>query len=115
MQARIDIAQLKVLTLIGASRHERVAPQVVYVDLSFRYDCTLAAASDDLADAVDYARVARNVRELGQNSSFALIEALAAAIFRQVNAIPTVSQVRVRVTKPGVPDRAQGVSVELGE
>jgi dihydroneopterin aldolase len=94
---------------IGVTAAERSRPQEIIVDVSLGTDVRRAAASDDVADAIDYAAVHATVAGVAMGREFALIEALAQAIASAVlNGFP-VAEVRVRVTKPGAL-RDQGVA-----
>lgn len=92
---------LRVDCIIGIHPHERVTPQAVYVDLELDYDFAPAAASDGIADAVDYTALAALVTGLLQQRRFGLLEAMveeaAAAVLRHD---ARVVSVRLEVRKP---------------
>jgi len=77
---RIEIRGLRVLGVHGVLDEERRRPQPFSVDLDLWVDAAPAAASDDLADTVDYAQVAARAAALVAGRSFALLEALAGAL-----------------------------------
>ncbi len=77
---RIEIRGLRVLGVHGVLDEERRRPQPFSVDLDLWLDAAPAAASDDLADTVDYALVAERAAALVAGRSFALLEALAGAL-----------------------------------
>ena len=58
---RIYLRGLKCQCIIGFIDWERQVPQTVVVDLEFPCDCARAAASDSVADTVDYKQVAKRV------------------------------------------------------
>jgi 7,8-dihydroneopterin aldolase/epimerase/oxygenase len=61
-----------------------------------------AARTDDVADTIDYRRVASAVVDVSSRRRYHLLEALAAAVADElVRAFP-VERVRVRVRKPAV-------------
>ena len=55
---------LRVDCIVGIYEHERQARQPVIVDVELDYDFAAAAASDAIADAVDYDGVATAITEL---------------------------------------------------
>jgi dihydroneopterin aldolase len=65
---------------VGALPGERETPQPLEVDLVVHADLTAAARDDDLSSTVDYATLFEVARRVTEEGSFALIEALAAAI-----------------------------------
>ncbi len=64
----------------GAYPGEKDRPQAFDIALKLQADLTLPAASDSLADTVDYAELHRRVVELVQQRSFDLLERLGAEI-----------------------------------
>ncbi|MFM1896574.1 MAG: hypothetical protein RLZZ385_1648 [Pseudomonadota bacterium] len=113
---RVFIRGLTLDTLIGIHPHERTASQPVIVDLDMAVDIRVAAASDDIAHALDYDAVARRLEELASAAEFRLLEALAeamAAVVQQEFAVPWL---RLTLTKPGALGKAAGagVSIERG-
>lgn len=76
----ILITGLTVEMVIGVHRWERHAPRRLTLDLELGVDTRAAAASDDVADAVDYAAVCDTVRTVCAASAPALLERLLADI-----------------------------------
>ena len=64
-------------------------------------DCRPAGLSDDFKDAVDYRAVTKKVLVLVEDSSFFLVEKLAAEIAEICLEDERVEMARVRVEKPG--------------
>jgi dihydroneopterin aldolase len=94
--------------LRGFGRHgvldsERLQGQPFLVDLVLTLDTRQAAASDDLADTVDYASVAREVLSVVEGEPVALIERLAQQIADVVLTHDRVGAVEVTVHKPSAP------------
>ena len=88
----------------GALPGEQDAPQPFEVDVSLRLDLARAAASDDLADTVDYGAIFVLARAVVEDRSFNLLEAMAGAIADQVLAADRrVEEVEVAVRKPQAP------------
>ena len=103
MSDRITLRGMRFLGRHGVELEERLEPQPFEVDLILRGDLSAPAASDDLADTVDYSAAFSLVGEVVEGRSYRLIEALAGAIADAVLAAHAVDDVEVRVRKPKAP------------
>jgi dihydroneopterin aldolase len=103
MSDRITLRGMHFMGRHGVAPDERAEPQPFEVDVIVQLDLSPAAASDALADTVDYAAVFEVARRIVEGRSFQLIEALAAGIADAVLAGFPVDQVEVRVRKPKAP------------
>jgi 7,8-dihydroneopterin aldolase/epimerase/oxygenase len=74
---RIFLRGLTAECIIGFIEWERRVKQTVMVDLELPVDCRRAAASDDVADTVDYKKVAKRALAYIEASEFKLVETLA--------------------------------------
>ncbi len=72
--ATIIIRNLRVDTMIGVYREERVAPQSLKLDLELSIDVSPSAHSDRLRDTVDYDQVAASTRRYGRDNAAELLE-----------------------------------------
>lgn len=100
----------------GVYPEENKLGQKYYVDLEMKLDLSRAAASDDVADTVNYAEVHALVKEIVEGPPVKLIETLAANIASAVLGTYTIiHEVTVGVTKPNPPFDItfDGVTVEL--
>lgn len=114
MADQIHIADLNLRCIIGLYPEERREKQDVILNLTLFCDLRKAGETDDLHDTVDYKAVKQQVRDLVENSSFLLVEKLAAEVARRVLATaPGVERVRVRVDKPGALRFARTVAIEI--
>ena len=86
----------------GVHAAEKERGQRFIVDLRMERDVRAAAASDDLADAVNYAAVYEVARQIAEGSSLNLLETLAETIAARVLSDFDVRAVAVRVKKPDV-------------
>jgi len=97
--ALIRLEGLSVFGHHGARPYEKEAGQRLEVDLELEPTDDRAETSDRLADAVDYDRLYRTVREVVEGKSFHLLEALAAATAEAILDHFAVRKVRVRIAK----------------
>jgi len=103
---RIELKGLRVVGTHGALPEERDRAQPFEVDLLLVADLSAAAASDRLADTVDYGAVARAAVRVATEERFTLLEALAERIAQEVGrtqALVTSVTVAVRKLRPPVP------------
>jgi dihydroneopterin aldolase len=100
---QITLRGMRFLGRHGVSLAERMEPQPFEVDLVMEFDLSRPAASDELADTVDYAAAYEMVRRIVEERSFRLIEALAGAIAEAVLATFKLEYVEVAVRKPKAP------------
>ncbi len=101
-----DVVELRGMRARGAHgvlAAERALGQVFVVDLALHVDTRRAAASDDLADAVDYGAVALAVHAVVTGEPVDLLETLAQRVADAVLDDPRVRAVDVAVHKPAAP------------
>jgi dihydroneopterin aldolase len=77
---RIELRGLRIAGIVGVLPHEQAQPQPLELDLDLGLDLSVAGASDDLGDTVDYGAVCAVVEQVVTATSFALLEALAERI-----------------------------------
>ena len=111
---KVFIRDLKVRGILGIHDWERVTPREIIINVTMFTDTRPAAASDDIADCVDYSATAKQIRAHAESAARMTVEALANDIARVCLENPKVRKAIVRVDKPGaVPDAASvGVEVE---
>lgn len=100
---RIVLHGLRVHGHHGVFDHERRDGQEFVLDLVLWTDHTAAAASDDLADTVDYGALAERAATIVEGPPRALVETVAAEVADAVVADARVDTVEVTVHKPGAP------------
>jgi FolB domain-containing protein len=113
MTDRIIVRDLLLRGIIGINPGEQDNPQDILINLALSVDTRPAAASDNIADAVDYGAIVRQVRSLVSSSRFGLVERLAEEIARLCLGDQRISSVMVRVEKPQIVPDAEGVGVEI--
>ena len=84
------------------------------IDIELPVDCARAAETDEVANTVDYKRVAKRVIAFVEGSEFKLVETLAHRAAMIVLEEFSLAWVRISVNKPGAirGSRDVGVSIE---
>ena len=99
--------------VIGVYDWERRIRQPVVIDLEMGADVARAAASDDVADTLDYKAVSKRVQQFVGESDFFLVETLTERIAALVLDEFSVPWVRVRLNKVGALRGAAGVGIVI--
>lgn len=112
----VFIRGLRIDTLIGIHPWERQARQTVALDLELGFDNHVPAASDALADTLDYQAIAARLTEYVSGTDFGLVETLAERCTELLMREFRVRWLRLRLGKPGALENAEsvGVVVERG-
>ena len=112
----VYIRELEIDAIIGIYDWERETKQTVSIDLEMGCDNTKAAASEDIADALDYKSVAKRLISFVEGSEFLLVEMLAERIAAIVLDEFSVPWLRLRLGKPGAVTGSKdvGVIIERG-
>jgi 7,8-dihydroneopterin aldolase/epimerase/oxygenase len=101
---RIELRGLRVRGHHGVFEHERRDGQDFVVDLTVWVDLAPAAASDVLADTLDYGSLAERVAAIVGGKPCDLIETVAGRVADEVlSGDPRVEAVEVRLHKPHAP------------
>jgi dihydroneopterin aldolase len=108
MTDTVSIRGLRVSAVIGVHAWERETEQVLTFGVDMAVDVTRAAATDDVADAVDYSKVAATVASVVRDGQFQLIETAVERVAERVLADFPVGWVRVEVAKPIAADGGTG-------
>jgi len=105
---------LEIECIIGFIEWERRIKQRVVIDLELPVDCARAAVNDDVADTVDYKRVAKRVIAFVEGSQFLLVETMAHRMALLILEEFGLEWIRLSVNKPGAirGSRDVGVSIE---
>ncbi|HEY8553334.1 MAG TPA: dihydroneopterin aldolase [Burkholderiales bacterium] len=109
----VYIRNLRVDCIIGVFEWERRVRQTVALDLDLAADVARAAATDRLADTVDYKAIAKRLIEYVGQSQFQLVETLAERVADIVLNEFGVRWVRVRINKKGALRHATDVGVVI--
>ncbi|HEY2037758.1 MAG TPA: dihydroneopterin aldolase [Steroidobacteraceae bacterium] len=110
---RIFLRGLTAECIIGFIDWERRVKQTVVVDLELPVDCRLASVTDDVADTVDYKRVAKRVLAYIEASEFKLVETLAHRLALLLLEEFALEWVRIVLNKPGAIRNSRDVGVVI--
>ena len=111
---KVFIEGLEIDALIGIYDWERRIRQVLVFDLEMGFDNRRPAASDDIADTLDYKAVSKRLIQFVSESSFGLVETLAERCAAIITGEFGVPHVRLKLSKPGAVrgSKAVGVIIE---
>jgi dihydroneopterin aldolase len=96
----VSIRDLGVAAVIGAHPWERDIEQTLVFNVDMDADVGRAAASDDLADALDYSAVAEAIAAVVRAGKFRLIETAADRVAEHLLAAFPVTRLRLELRKP---------------
>jgi dihydroneopterin aldolase len=103
MSDRIELRGLRVRGHHGVLPEERRDGQLFGIDVIVETDVSAAAATDDLAETVDYSTLARQVAAVVSGPPVDLLETLAVRLADVCLAHAGVTAVEVAVHKPQAP------------
>ena len=110
---RIFLHGLTAECIIGFIDWERRVRQTVVLDIELPVDCRRASLTDDVADTLDYKKVAKRVLAYVAASEFKLVETLAHRVALLVLEEFGAEWVRVALNKPGAIRNSRDVGVVI--
>lgn len=111
--AVIRIKNLRLRTYIGINDDEIANKQDVIVNARIEYSASAAVNSDDMANALNYRTITKQIISLVENNRFALLEKLTADVLGIASAHSSVSYAEVEIDKPHALRFADSVSLTL--
>jgi 7,8-dihydroneopterin aldolase/epimerase/oxygenase len=109
----VFVKQLEVRTTIGVFDWERDIKQKLVFDLELGTDIRQAAATDQLADTLDYKAISHAVYDMVEQSAFQLVETVAEKVAEMILADFPVKWLSLTLHKPGAVSVAQSVGVKI--
>lgn len=113
MSDTIFIENIPTQAIIGIHDFEKAAPQKLIVSVELGTDIRQAAETDKVQHALDYDAISRFIDEFVRASQYELLEALAehlvAALFENF----TMTDIKLRLQKPGAITYTQNVGVSI--
>ena len=110
---RIFLHGLTAECIIGFIDWERRVKQTVVLDIEMPVDCRQASLADNVADTLDYKKVAKRVLAFIEASEFQLVETLAHRLALMILAEFAVAWVRIALNKPGAIRNSRDVGVVI--
>ena len=110
---RIFLHGLEVECIIGFIEWERRTRQTVVIDVEMPVDCARAAQSDNVAETLDYKKVAKRLIAFVSTSEFKLVETLAHRTAMLILEEFGVDWVRLSINKPGAIRGSKDVGVAV--
>jgi dihydroneopterin aldolase len=110
---RIFLHGLTTECIIGFIDWERRVKQTVVLDLELPVDCRYAARTDEVADTLDYKKVAKRVLAYVAASECKLVETLAHRLALMILAEFGLPWVRISLNKPGAIRNSRDVGVVI--
>ena len=110
---KVFIKDLVARGIIGVNDWEREQPQEILINITVFSDTRSAAASDDLADCVDYSALAKKIQAHAEIAARFTVEALANDLAEICLEQKGVEKAIVRVEKPGAVRFSASVGVEI--
>ena len=96
----VSVRDLSVAAVIGVHDWEREVEQNLVFNVDMVADVRKAAASDDLADALDYSAVAETITAVVRDGRFRLIETAAERVAGRLLADFGLDWLRLEIRKP---------------
>ncbi|MDP4536154.1 dihydroneopterin aldolase [Alkalimonas collagenimarina] len=109
----VFIKKLCIDTVIGVYEWEKAIQQRLELDLELSCNTAVAAAQDDIRQALDYSVIAQQVTDLVTAEPIELIETVAERVATLLLANFSTDRVQVTVHKPGAVPTAQTVGVRI--
>ena len=109
----IHLRQVEIRCELGVHPAERGKSRPVRMDISLECDTRSAAATDDLADALNYELIEAEAVAVAKKGRFRLIETLAENVAQACLRHSQVAAVRIVVDKPGALPLTRSVAVEI--
>ena len=110
---RIFLHGLTTECIIGFIDWERRVRQTVVLDIELPVDCRRASLTDEVADTLDYKKVAKRVLAYVAASEFKLVETLAHRVALLILEEFPVEWVRISLNKPGAIRNSRDVGVVI--
>jgi len=113
---KVIIEALEIECVIGIYDWERKIKQPIVLDIEMGFDNRKPAATDDIADTLDYKAVSKRLIQFVSESDFGLVETLAERCCAIILDEFGVEHVKLKLSKVGAVRgaKAVGVMIERG-
>ena len=110
---KVFIEGLEIECVIGIYDWERKIRQPLQFDIEMDFDNRKPAASDDIADTLDYKAISKRLIQFVGESSYGLVETLAEHCCAIILDEFAVDRVKLKLGKPGAVRGAKAVGVMI--
>lgn len=111
---KVIIKNIRCHGILGINPEERIHKQPIVVNVKMEADTSVAAASKNIADAVNYFEVATMVKKFVEDAAALLVETLVNDCANMIlENFLDVDAVTVRVEKPEAVAFADSVGIEI--
>lgn len=112
----IFLGGLQIETVIGIYEWERNIKQTIELDIEMAFDIKQAAATDDIAYALDYKTVSDRIISFVETSQFYLVETLIEEVAKILLTEFSIPWVKITLNKKGAVSLARdvGIIIERG-
>ena len=100
---KLSLIGLELWLRVGCTREERAFPQRILMDVTLSLPLRAAGKADRLESTVDYAALARDLKNRLEKKEFRLFEAVAEQAAEQALKLKNVKKVFIRVIKKALP------------
>jgi len=114
--ACIQVENLRLRAFIGFLDWEKEKLQDVIISFSFKYDIHKAAITDEVAFAVNYKPLTKDIISMVDNQRYHLIERMAETIYEHIQKYsPAIEEIEVKVEKPRALRYTDNVLVKISD
>jgi dihydroneopterin aldolase len=110
---KVYINGLVLYTLIGVYEFERHAKQRIIVDIEMSTDLQVSGKSDNVADTLDYGKVAECLAFIADSTSYQLLEALGEHMATAILTEFRPTSITLRINKPDILKNVSGVGISI--
>ena len=109
----IYIHAIKVRTVIGCLAHGRAVKRALIMECELGTDTRAAGASDDIADALNYAAICDSITAFAASADYQLLEAFAEALAATLLEQYPAENIRLDIQKPGALEATREVGLRI--
>lgn len=110
----LQVFGIEVACFLGYYDHEQLAPRSVIVDVEFVIHLDRdEILRDELANTLNYEKIASEVKRIAVSQRFKLVETLCAQLLQALQQLKGVSDLKVAVTKANPIESVRGVRIEM--
>jgi dihydroneopterin aldolase len=109
----IFVKNLQLQAVIGCLPWERAIKQALLLSIELKVNTQTISQTDDIEQALDYAKICQRITAFVERSEYKLIETLAENIAQLLQTEFSVTALCLTLEKPGALPNAQTVGVKL--